>query len=407
MGDIMTREKKVLRYNSMNLVLDILRNDGPSSQAAIARKTGLSRATVNNVIQLMHKEGVADLDWINGREALVSLISTKGVMMSVVVSSDAIHGAVFDFGKQQRHDLHVPLQLMREQQNSPHELIRFIKRLAESANVLLPTFAGICVSIQAPVDKKAGTIASWSAGRLPHWRDVTIKDTLEACLQVSVHIENDSNLATYAEWAWGAGRGVECFLYLSCSQQIGSGLIINGKIHHGGNGMAGELGHLVIDSAGPVCFCGSRGCLTTLVSERAILRTLEAAGNSQHSLREVIGNALQGNAFCQRILYETGRNIGKALGNAVKIIAPSMVAIGGELSTAWPFIKESLRIANEENNLDNVSPGIQFVSGILRKDVVLLGGVAVLLSQAGQGISDLPYWMLDEADTLCHLETVS
>lgn len=396
----MAASKRVLRNVSVGLVLDLLRNEGPTSQASIARKTGLSPATVNNVIQLLRKEGVADFEWINGREALVTLISTKGVMMSVMVSADFIHGAVFSFEQQERHDLLAYPDALLDQQNTPESLAAFIEQLAAMANVNVAGLTGVSISIQAPVDKKTGTIAVWSAGRLPGWKDIPIKEKLESLLDVNVHVDNDANLATYAEWTWGAGRGVDCFLYLSCSRQIGSGLIIDGKVHNGSNGMAGELGHLVIDKAGPVCFCGSRGCLTTLVSERAILRILDDTENAKSSLAEVIASANEGDAACQRVLYEAGHNVGQALANTAKIVAPGIVAIGGELGSAWQYIKDSLRVATEENNLDNVSPGIQFVPGVLMKDAVLLGGVASLLSQSGQGISDLPDWMTH--DTAYH-----
>lgn len=393
----MAASKRVLRNVSVGLVLDLLRNEGPTSQASIARKTGLSPATVNNVIQLLRKEGVADFEWINGREALVTLISTKGVMMSVMVSADFIHGAVFSFEQQERHDLLAYPDDLLDQQNTPESLAAFIEQLAVMANVNVAGLTGVSISIQAPVDKKTGTIAVWSAGRLPGWKDIPIKEKLESLLDVNVHVDNDANLATYAEWTWGAGRGVDCFLYLSCSRQIGSGLIVDGKVHNGSNGMAGELGHLVIDKAGPVCFCGSRGCLTTLVSERAILRILDDTENAKSSLAEVIASANEGDAACQRVLYEAGHNVGQALANTAKIVAPGIVAIGGELGSAWQYIKDSLRVATEENNLDNVSPGIQFVPGILMKDAVLLGGIASLLSQSGQGISELPDWMTHDA----------
>ncbi|HBW1604254.1 TPA: ROK family transcriptional regulator [Klebsiella pneumoniae] len=395
----MTAGKKALRNTSAIQVLELLRNEGPTSQAAIARKTGLSPATVNNVIQLLRKEGVADVEWINGREALVSLISTKGVMMSVMVSPDYLHGAVFDFENQARFDLLVNASDLAEQQSTPDSLVDFIHQLATRAGTSVSDLAGIAVSVQAPLNKQAGTIAVWSAGRLPGWKDIPIKERLESQLNIPVLVENDANLSTYAEWIWGTGRGAECFLYLSCSRQIGSGLIIDGKIHHGGNGMAGELGHLVIDKAGTVCFCGSRGCLTTLVSERAILRILDASENAKASLPEVIESANNGDAACQRVLYEAGHHVGQALANTAKIVAPGVVAIGGDLGNAWTFIKDSLRVATEENNLDNVSPGIQFVPGALKKDAVLLGGIASLLSQSGLGISELPGWMTHDATT--------
>jgi predicted NBD/HSP70 family sugar kinase len=157
--------------------------------------------------------------------------------------------------------------------------------------------------------------------------------------------------------------------------------------------MAGEIGHMVLEQNGPVCFCGSRGCLTMYVSERSILLALEASGATKRSLQEVIKSARQGDAACQRVIHDAGRYLGRALANAAKLLAPSVIAIGGTLGNAGPLLLDSLRSSVEVNSLTAVSPTVQFRTAQIKKDATLYGGVAAVLARVGQGVSAPPEWM--------------
>lgn len=253
--------------------------------------------------------------------------------------------------------------------------------------------SGIAISIIAPLDINSETIISWSAGRLPGWRDIKIKSFFENELKIPVVIGNDANHSTMAEWVWGVGRGIDNFVYIACSKQIGGGIIINNHIYKGGNGMAAEFGHLIIDNSGPVCFCGCRGCLNTFISERAIIMNLSKSESYKNSLNEIILAASDGDAACQRVLFEAGRDLGKALANIAKILAPGVIAIGGDLSTAGPLFFDSLMATIEEHNLGAVSTTIDFKLAQLTNQPEILGGIAALLEQNNQGMNHLPDWM--------------
>ncbi|SPB18194.1 ROK family transcriptional regulator [Caballeronia novacaledonica] len=376
----------------MLLVLDVLRSDGPSSQAALARRTGLAPATVNNIIQALRAEGIADVQWINGREALVELVSKQGAIVSISVGPDSVHGSVFNFAKGVRSNGVRELKKEDRPGADPTAAVELIQSLAQRAGVAVTDLAGVSIAIQAPIDRQTGAVAPWAANRMPLWRSVSIAEAIKAEIDVPVVVDNDANLAALAEWTWGTGRGSDCFLYVSCSVGIGGGLIIDGKIHHGGNGMALEIGHIVVEQTGPVCFCGSRGCLSTLASERSILAALQGSESSKDSLAEVIGSAKEGDPACQRVLYEAGRNLGRALANMSKILAPSIVAVGGVLSDAGSLVFDSLHASIEENNVPAFCPSIKFKQALI-SDATLLGGVAAVMSELGQGVSELPAWM--------------
>lgn len=387
------RTSGVRRGNTLK-VLEALRKDGPTSQASLARSVDLSPATVNNIVKALRDEGAVELQPLNGRESLVALVATQGAVVTIQVNVTSLHGALFDFGRGARYDAEVRFEEDSEAEGgSPEIALEIIQKLAAKAGMEVSQLTGVAVAMQAPIARPAGKIASWARLQLPSWQDIVIEEALAEELGIPVVVENDANLAALAEWTWGAGRGVDDFLYVACGSRIGGGFVINGKIYYGGDGMAGEIGHMMLEPNGPVCFCGSRGCLTTMTSERSILSALRASGGTQRDLSEVIEAAKEGDPACQRVLYETGRHLGRALASTAKVMAPSMIVIGGLLGRSGSLVFKSLLSSAEVNSLKAVSPSIRFRAAEVDTDATLLGGVAAVLERTGQGSSDLSAWM--------------
>ncbi|OIJ68468.1 ROK family transcriptional regulator [Streptomyces mangrovisoli] len=381
------------RHQNVQRVLEALRLSGPSSQAALARRTDLSRATVNSIVKTLREQGVAKLMPVNGRESLVALVSNQGAVVAVQVNVDSLRAALLDFGAGTRLDAAAALRVSDGEGGGHAGLVLdMVRSLAARAGMQPSDLAGVTVGMQAPLARATGTVTSWARLQLPAWKDVVVAETLQDALGAPVFAENDANLAALAEWTWGAGRGSTDFLYVMCSAGVGGGLIIDGRIHRGGDGLAGEIGHLVLEPSGPVCFCGSRGCLTTFVSERSILHALAASGNSLGSLHAVVDGARRGDPACRRVLFEAGRHLGRAFASTAKVMAPSVVAVGGILGEAGPLVFDGLLSSVEVQSLKMVSPGIRFLPAVLGDDATLLGGVALALTESGGGASALPEW---------------
>lgn len=379
------------RSRSIDAVIEALRSGGPASQAALSRRTELAPATVNNIVQSLRSDGIVELRPVNGREALVELTIQRGSIVSLRVSTSSIEGALFDFAAGERFEAVAP------ETSTPAAAIELIRKLCPHGGE--SPAAAIAVGIEAPIDSATGAVAAWASSRMPGWKGLNIGSLLEAEFGVPVIADNDANFDALAEWTWGAGRGADCFLHVTSSEGIGSGLIIDGNIHRGSDGMAGLLGHMVVEEHGAICFCGNRGCLSTLVSERAIVNSLHGSEAPKASLREIVDAAEAGDAACQRVLFEAGRYLGRALANAAKVISPEVVCVGGVLGEAEPFVLDGLTSSIEVTTHHTISPRMHFATSRLGDSARLLGGLAAALVSTGQGINELSPWMSKPSGT--------
>ena len=382
------------RSANVQLVLDHLRQKGPSTQAEMARATNLARATMNNIVQALRDQGTVEYTWKNKREALVSLSSAHGSILSVLVHSGHTEASLFDFQAMERIELDIAAVCEEsDEPGSPEEVLHVAKAAIRLGQQRQAPIAGICIAMEGPIEKRSGMIARWAWQRYPGWTNLPVFKHFERHLHLPLVVDNDANLAALAEWMWGSGQGHEDFVHLTCSEGIGGGIIIGGKIYHGGTGLAGELGHMVIEEDGELCFCGSRGCLSGFATERAILAALGSMDYRKNSLVDVVESAQQGEAACQRVLYETGVHLGRALATVVRVLGPSMVSVGGTLGEAGRFVFDGLHSSPEIINLRAIGTSAEFRPSEVGKDAALLGGVAAILAKINLGLERVEPWM--------------
>lgn len=392
-ADAAPEAKPASRNGSVEKVLTVLRMQGPCSQAVLARQTGLSKGTINNVVKKLLSESIVSLQQKNRKEALVILGTGLGYVATVEIRSEKIKATLFDFSNERRFDVAMALGLSNaDSSSSPGAVVQALQVLCQQAGVDIQEISCVSLAIQAPIDRATGSIVDWATSRLPAWKDIRLAEWFTDQLGVPVIVDNDANLAALSEWTWGCGRGVEDFFYLYCSEGVGGAIILGGKIYRGGTGVAGEVGHMILGDSGPVCFCGGRGCLHSLVSERAILAALDGSESPQDSLAGVIEAARRGDAACRRVLFEAGRSLGRAVANTARVIAPSVIAIGGTLSTADELLTDSLKSAPEILNVLSISSATKLHLAVV-SDAVTLGSVAAALSYLTRGINAIPGWM--------------
>lgn len=206
---------------------------------------------------------------------------------------------------------------------------------------------GLAIGLPGPLDPVRGIV--FGAPNLPGWENLPVAEELRARLKCPVAVQNDANLAGYAEWRFGAGRGTQEFAFVTVSTGVGGALVLGGELYSGAAGTAGEIGHNPVTRRGPKCGQGHVGCLEAVASGTAIARraraalaagrpTSIAATPATVTAADVVEAARRGDALAHRLLDEAGHALGRALGGLVNLISPEVIVIGGGVSQAGELL---------------------------------------------------------------------
>lgn len=273
----------------------------------------------------------------------------------------------------------------------PERVLDRIVRLAEGVKAVPRVSAGairrIGIGCAGPVDRQAGLILN--PPNLPGWVCVPLVEHIERALGLPAVLENDANAAALGEFRYGAGKGANSLVYLTVSTGIGSGIILDGKIWHGVKDGAGEVGHMTLLPDGPICGCGSRGCLEALASGPSIARRAREALATERPSRlreagdftaaDVVRLAREGDALAAEVWEETVRYLGLGVAAIVTILAPERVVIGGGVTQAGDLLFEGLRREVRRRVKLVAVESVAILPAALGPDVGILGAAAVAL----------------------------
>jgi len=222
--------------------------------------------------------------------------------------------------------------------------------------------AGVGIGSPGPLDRKTGTVIN-----TPNlgWRNFPLRDLIANAVKLPATLDNDANCATYGEWWLGAGRGTQTLVGFTLGTGIGGGIVLNGEIFHGCSDVAGEIGHMTIDSNGRKCKCGNYGCLEQYASGPAIAaRAIEGIEAGAETVLEhmvdgkldeitaatVYEAAVLNDAYAKEVVKDTAKFLGAGVASIINILNPEMVVIAGGVTRAGehlfvPLIAEVRRRA--------------------------------------------------------------
>jgi glucokinase len=221
------------------------------------------------------------------------------------------------------------------------------------------------------------------------WRDYPLKEELEKATGLSVIVDNDANIAAIGEMWRGAGDGEGNVLMVTLGTGVGGGIIVNGHIMHGTNGMAGEIGHITaIPEGGASCNCGRTGCIETIASATGISRiskekALQDTSSSLYALlqekgeikaKDVVAAAEKGDTAAIETLNEVTFHLGLVIANLANSINPGKIVIGGGVSKAGHTLMERLEQKFKHFALPRVAEGAEMKVATLGNDAGVIGG---------------------------------
>jgi glucokinase len=196
----------------------------------------------------------------------------------------------------------------------------------------------IAIGAPGPIDVTRGILVN--PPNLP-WRNVPLAALLKKATGAKVLVANDADMAGLGEFHRGAGRGTRNMIYITWSTGVGGGLIIDGKLHRGAHGTAGEVGHMIIDPNGPLDNCGQHGCLEVFCGGANLAR------ETGHPAAELFAAASRGDRAAGRVVERAARYMGLALISLTNAIDPEIFVMGGGVTHSWalvqPLMLETLR----------------------------------------------------------------
>jgi glucokinase len=296
-----------------------------------------------------------------------------------------------------RNDRPTPIVL------GPEAIVAACRDAARQARADAPSdvtsdLAGIGISSPGPVDPRTGVIVE-PPNLGPQFRDVPIAAELSAAEGLPAFLDRDTNVAALGEHAFGAAKGVDDFLYITVSTGIGGAIVAGGKLFHGPDGYAGELGHVVVDMNGPRCGCGGIGHVESIAAGVALARHAEAAlatgaspfladrarqlpQGEELSAKDVAEGSLAGDPACAELMNRARRALSAGCVGYVNTFNPHRIVIGGSIADAeGERLLGPIREAIAAEAFQVVARKVRVVPAGLGGDVSLAGAHPLVMSR--------------------------
>lgn len=317
-------------------ILDLVARGEARSRSELASALGVAASTVGLKVQTLLDAGVlqeaGDGTSRGGRRPRVLRIAGDGVVLSVDlggrharIGRHSLSGSLSDIDA-------IAIDLTEGPVATLDRVSVALDRLAGGARI-----HAIGVSLPGPVDIASGSVDQPS--RMPGWPGFRVGDHLAARYDTHVCVDNDANLAALGEHRQQFGHAQHS-ITVKAGTAIGSGVIVDGRIHRGATSAAGDITHTRIDGSGDVpCSCGNTGCLETVASGASLVRLMRAEGvDDVHSTTDVLALARAADPLATSLVRTAGTHLGQALSGVVNFFNPHAVFVTGSMSASEPFI---------------------------------------------------------------------
>ncbi|MFF1837176.1 ROK family protein [Streptomyces sp. NPDC058231] len=372
-----------LRRGHEERVLGLLRRHGPQSRAELGRRAGLSRTTLYDIVGTLVASGAVVSSAANpgprrrGRPVeRLTLDPAAGQAVGIDFARRAVHVAAANVA----HEVIGSASLAHPPELSWEGRVELAERLVASLAggtlrlSALGATGAIGVGVVGPV-LQAGDDG-------PDGPHAVLDELLGKRFGAPVLLDNNTRLAALAESTWGVAAGSRDVLYLRLSHGVGGGLVVNGSLHRGAEGLAGELGHITADPRGGPCECGGTGCLETVASVGAVLEAFRARGGHAAEMPALLTALASGDRVAHDVLRAAGTRIGAVLAAVVNAVGPGVIVLGGELAEAGEALLAPVGQALDAHVLPLARDRVSVRRAALGEAGGAHGGVALALHES-------------------------
>jgi predicted NBD/HSP70 family sugar kinase len=325
---------EVVRDINRRLVLNLIRTRHPISRADLARASGLQRSTISLIVEQLVSE-----NWVlegptgrlpRGRRPTFLRLNDERVIIGVDIRPTQTTVALADANG--KFSLEEVFETTPDPERTTACLIDAIRRIMDSCAG--KKIEGVGISLPGRFNPRTDRLVF--APNL-HWRGVDLHTPIAEATGLEVELENAANACVLAAVWFGHMEECRNLVVVTVSEGLGTGILANGELLRGLNGMAGEFGHVPLDPAGPLCGCGGRGCWEVFASNRAALRYYAEASSQPAAITfaELLNRADEGDGFAAGSLERMARYLGRGMRVIVAGLAPERIVVVGELTRSW------------------------------------------------------------------------
>lgn len=371
-----------VRSINRQIILNYIREEGPISRAEIAKVTALQRSTVSLIVEELIQTGL--IDEVYGESSggrppqLLSLKTSHAVAIGIdlgkrntVVATTDLSGRILE----------------KEQFPTEPNLDKTLERVIEIAEYFVKKNKGSIEGIGVSVP---GMVEAWDGDVLfiPHldWHYPKIAERIRKAIGIPVKIENDANAAALAELWLGRPeiKNARDFILVYITNGIGTGIVFDGQIYRGKNGVAGEFGHMTIGDNAPIaCATGSYRCWEAFASERAAVarykNLIKQQNGNQIDFTHLVDLALEGDEAATRSLKETAKYIGIGISNLIQGLSPEVTLVAGRIVRAWSIIQDDINQAANKGICQGY-PSVNIMPSTLGLSPTLRGAFSLILA---------------------------
>jgi predicted NBD/HSP70 family sugar kinase len=379
-----------LRAGNQRAVLGLLAGEGPMSRADLVRASGLSRTTVSSLVAELIRAGQVVETEDRGRPhkggsgrppVLVRLSAPTGGVVGVDVGHGHVRVVVADRTGAVLAEDHALVDVDAHGAQVLDRTAAMVRGATTAAGLDVAELQAVGMCVPAPLDRRSARIRT---GIMPGWQGLLPGEELERRLGVPVHADNDANLGALAELHHGIARGRHDVVYLKIASGVGAGIVLGGRLHRGTSGIAGEIGHVQVGEDGPVCRCGNRGCLETMVSAPRLLELLRPAYDEPLTVERVLALDAEGDAGVRRVLSDAGRTVGRAVADLANSLNPELVVVGGSVGASRSLV-DGLRGSIDRYAQPDTAAALEVVPGELGDRSEVVGAVALAIARVAAG----------------------
>ncbi|RWZ59023.1 ROK family transcriptional regulator [Halobacillus fulvus] len=389
---------QLMKSMNRSIILNMIREEGPISRADIAKQTRLTPPTVSNIVKelistqfvIETTQGVSK----GGRKpTLLAINADQFYTLGVDVGTLQMKFVVTNLYGQLKDHTSLDIAPFPSHEDILNTMKKGIHQLLNSEKNEKEKFLGIGVGMHGIVDPGEGVSLFAPAFQL---HNIPIKQVLEEEFDMIVKVENDARTMTLGEYWFGHGNDADNMVGVNVGNGIGAGMMVKGRLFHGENNLAGEIGHITIDLSGPRCTCGNYGCLQTLaagpaIAERAkkdlkagrasIIRDLVEGDFEKVDGKIVYEAAMQNDEFSIELLNQTGRYLGIGLTNLIHTMNPKRIIVGGGVSKAGRFLMDGIEETIQSRGLTEKAKETSIVLSKLGEHGSAIGACVLVLEE--------------------------